>query len=330
MNGPAEYQQSLDKLKGFIDEFQEVKMVTSTFEFLDEVSQYEDLTPTRRKEILQVKTPHVWKFLNRYEEQLQILINQLKEYYALTKGKEVKKVEDYLDRFIIHCDNELEPDKVKNRIKANYTDENLYDYVPFGSINIPAFKPGVWSEFKIGILDDEYLFEDYFGILYGLLDIISKVVALFKTGFKESTAKNEVKPDLQLSQNTEESSISLVEKYSTRLQDYISEEKWPAFISLCDKYCKIQIRKDIGEFIAIKKLGADSYRWQGFNGKPVESLALFITSLILHNYLNRQGVNYRFAKAFLKYFGLEDEYKPKWLSVLIGDNSAKAKRIFEL
>jgi hypothetical protein len=311
------YQKKIKKLSQFISEFQRIKLVTSVFEFLDHTSS-DDWGPTRKKQILETNFNNVWRFLNEYNNCIILLDEELKKDYFRSKRSESKKLADKLDKLIDGIDNQLEPAEVKERIRADYTEENLKEDVPFGGMTIKATKPYIWSEFKIEMLDTEYLFEDYFAMLYSLLETIRYVVEQFKAGYKNE------KP-VRITE------VLIKRKHNSQLNEVIFPEKWGDFIQRCVFYSKERLfDADTLPAKVITRRGNDNFYWVGIGKSAIPPLGQFI-KLLAENDFFVFDERMIICRSFLKFFHLPAEIEnAKFLSKQVSKQKSDFADFFKL
>ncbi len=311
----GEYQTTTKKISKFITDFQKVKLVTSVFEFLDKISPY-DYGWSHKEEILRIEFPNVWNFLNDYNKSLTELNEKLRESYDGNKRAESKKLAEKLDEFIGRLDNQLEPDKVKEKIKKDFVPKNLFEEEK--QFDIPATKPYIWSEFKIEMLETEYLFDDYFGMLYNLLEAFRYVVEQFRTGYKIDKA---VKVSDLLTKRAPNAS----------LHEIIFSEKWDEFIERCIYYSKERLFDDgIVSAKVITKRGHNNFHWVGIGKSIIPALGQFVKLFAANDFFvfdERMVI----CRSFLKFFHLPSEIEhAKFLSKQVSKSKSNFKDFFIL
>lgn len=311
----GEYQDSIKKISTFITDFQKVKLVTSVFEFFDEISPY-SYGWSHKKEILRTKFPNVSNFLDDYNKCLTILNEQLLESYNCNKRSDSKKLGIKLDEIIEHLDNQLEPEKVKEKIRKDYIPKNLFEEKQMFGIPVP--KSYIWSDFKIEMLETEYLFDDYFGMLYNLLEAFRYVVEQFKTGYKNGkVAKG--------------SDLLTKRAPNSSLDEIIFPEKWGDFIERCNYYSK-EREFDDGLIAAkvITKRGDYNFHWIGIGNSVIPTLGEFV-NLLASNEFFVFDQRMLICRSFLKFFHLPSEIEnAKFLSKQASKQKSKFKGFFTL
>lgn len=312
----AQFQITTKEISKFISDFQKVKLVTSVFEFLDKISPY-DYSWSYKEEMLRIEFPNVWEFLNDYNKCLKQFDKQLREFYNCNKRAESKKLAEKLDEIIGHLDNQLEPDKVKTKISKDYIPKNLFEKeMLYGQISVT--KPYIWSEFKIEMLEMDYLFEDYFGLLYNQLEIFRYYVEQFKTGYKNYKAGKVLPHYPKLPANAS-------------LHEIIFPEKWNDFIQQCIYYSKE--RKFDGVLFSAKVItrrDPNLFIWVGFSNSAIPPLGQFVKLLADNDFFdfNERMV---ICRSFLKFFNLPSEIEnAKYLSKKASSSKSKYKDYFIL
>lgn len=285
-----EYLSSFKELLSLIQEFQKLPLASTVFQFLEQISPY-NYTSTDKKEIIKYEYPFLWDYSERYNGALTKLTEKLKKKYTTTKPKESKIILADLERALDKLSNTLTEEKVKSKIVAEYSDENWFTITEHFGIKMREPKPGVWKDFKPELLDQSYLFEDYFGWLYGIFGLVGDVVDEFAAGYKGLSKFENSKADFTM-------------KPVFDLKKVIEPSKWNNFINWCKHYSNKQELKD-GSFekIITNVDETELFRWNGIGKGKMPSLGVFIKELHDKNYFtfaNHQK-NFIFI-SFLNFF----------------------------
>ena len=296
------YQSSFNNLKKLINEAQKIEISTSFFQFLDQVSADSD-SPTHRKEVIKNEYPNLTAFQNSFSNELLDFNNLLKEQYNGSKPKESKQVGVELDKALDRISNSYDSEKVKVKIRGCFTDENRYKQADHLGVKMLEARPYVWQEFTPDLLDKDYLFDDYIGFLYSMLNAIGSIVEDFKTGYKKSL-------------KIKTTQIDLSKKPSYILQDEITE-RWNDFEQICKYYSEERTFKSGVDDTAINHIKSkNEFHWEGIDSSSIPPLAQFVNALKKDGFfaypLRKRG---DICNSFLAFFHLPSgREKAKYLS----------------
>jgi hypothetical protein len=314
------YLSSFKALISMIEEFQKLPLTSTVFEFLENISPY-DYPPTRRQDIINLEYPNLLNFSKNYNATLKQLRTQLNEKFKATKPKESKIISVDLEKALERLSNKLTEEKVKTKIVAEFSGENRFIEVEHYGIKMPELKPNIWEDFKPELLNNSYLFEDYFGWLYGMFILIGDVVDEFTTGYKGISKIEQLKTDFS-------------RKPVINLEKVIAGSKWDDFIGWCKHYSKNQELKDgSSEKIITYTSESELFRWNGIGKGKMPSLGVFIKELHDKNYFTYANHKKEFIFiAFLNFFfeGSHTTQQAKDLAKYAANKPNRYKGYFKL
>jgi len=309
------YEQTIHKLTYFIDKFQEIQLVTFYFEFTDRNLPY-DFSSFDKKEILRNEFSSIYKLFIDYDTFISEVDAELRLFFGRNKPSTSKKLAQKFLSTIEELDSQLEPNRIKEKIKKDFIPENLYSIEKFSELT-PYRNYKSWRDFKIEMLDKDYYFDDYFDALYTLLEIFQHTVLNFQTGYIEDKRKEKI------------SALDTLNEVGP-LNEVIYSHKWEHFIKICNYYSEERLfNNETVRAKCISRKGNNEFIWQGISGDGVTSvippLGAFVYELHEKDFFDFV-YRYKVCQSFLNFFHLSSIKDGKKLLSKMSTNRIDSKR----